>query len=698
MMNPMRWAAGLVPVLAMAAAAEPVRTLADLAAPGTPAVYRGNDATVTPVPSAALRVETQARARWPGIEFPAGGTAWNLLPFDRIEVGVRNPGREPLTVNLRVDDASSNRSNRWISGHAEIPAGGEGVLTARLSAMPVRPSRPLNLVGMRGAPGENTKIDLSAVTRILVFVGEPRAQRTFEVTRVEARGSVKVVDADRFLPFIDAFGQFVHADWPGKVRGTNDLAARLDAENADLAANPEPPGRNRFGGWDAGPALAPAKHFRTEKRDGRWWMVDPDGRLFWSFGADCVRADSSTPVTDREAYFAWLPERDSAFGAFFSKGNGAAHGYYEKKWGYRTFDFSRANLLRKHGDGWAAAWVDLAHRRLRSWGLNTVANWSDAVVCAARRTPYTANASFSSRTIAGSEGYWGQFPDPYDPSFREGIRRAMEKQKAAGAVGDPWCIGFFVHNELGWGRETSLSTAALRSPPDQPAKVVLVDAVRQAYGTIGALNEAWGTRHASWEALLACTNAPDAKAAKADLEKLYSRIADEYFRVLREEVKRAAPDQMYFGCRFAWVNDLAVKAAAPHCDAISFNKYDYSVEKLKLPEGVDRPVVIGEFHFGALDRGMFHTGLKATTDQDDRAAKFKAYLESALRHPNLVGAHWFQYRDQATTGRSDGENYQIGLVDICDTPYPETIAAARAVGAEMYALRAGARAPSARAP
>ncbi len=690
-MNPMQWAAGLVPVMAMAAAAEPVKALVDLAAAGAPAAYRGSDATVAPVPPAALRVETQARARWPGIEFPAGGTAWNLLPFDRLEVGIRNPGREPLTVNLRVDDAASNRSNRWLSGRAEIPAGGEGVLTARLSATPVRPSRPLNLIGMRGAPGENTRIDLSAVTRVLVFVSEPKTARTFEVTRVEARGSVKVVDADRFLPFIDEFGQFIHADWPGKVKGTNDLVARAAAEQADLSANPEPPGRDRFGGWDAGPSLAPSKHFRAEKHDGRWWLVDPDGRLFWSFGADCVRADSSTPVADREAYYAWLPEKESAFGGFYSKGNGAAHGYYEKKWGYRTFDFSRANLLRKHGGGWEAAWVDLAHRRLRSWGLNTVANWSDAAVCAVRRTPYTANASFSSKTIAGSEGYWGQFPDPYDPSFREGIRRAMEKQKAAGAVGDPWCIGFFVHNELGWGRETSLSAAAFKSPPSQPAKIALVDAVRQAYGRIESLNEAWGTGHDSWDALLACTNAPDASKAKSDLEKLYSRIAGEYFRVLRDEVKKAAPDQMYFGCRFAWVNDLAVKAAAPYCDVISFNKYDYSVEKLTLPDGVDRPVVIGEFHFGALDRGMFHTGLKATENQADRAAKFKAYLESALRHPNLVGAHWFQYRDQATTGRSDGENYQIGLVDICDTPYPETLAAARAVGAEMYDLRAGAR-------
>ena len=39
------------------------------------------------------------------------------------------------------------------------------------------------------------------------------------------------------------------------------------------------------------------------------------------------------------------------------------------------------------------------------------------------------------------------------------------------------------------------------------------------------------------------------------------------------------------------------------------------------------------------------------------------------------------------TGRADGENYQIGFVDICDTPYSEIVYAARRIGKEMYSLR-----------
>ena len=52
-----------------------------------------------------------------------------------------------------------------------------------------------------------------------------------------------------------------------------------------------------------------------------------------------------------------------------------------------------------------------------------------------------------------------------------------------------------------------------------------------------------------------------------------------------------------------------------------------------------------------------------------------------------MGTHWFQYADQPATGRGDGENYQIGFVDVCDTPYPEIVKACREVGYGMYASR-----------
>jgi len=67
----------------------------------------------------------------------------------------------------------------------------------------------------------------------------------------------------------------------------------------------------------------------------------------------------------------------------------------------------------------------------------------------------------------------------------------------------------------------------------------------------------------------------------------------------------------------------------------------------------------------------------------------RGYVLGALRHPQWVGTHWFQWQDEPTTGRVyDEENYQIGFVDIADTPYRETIAASRAIGQMLYPVRA----------
>ena len=84
---------------------------------------------------------------------------------------------------------------------------------------------------------------------------------------------------------------------------------------------------------------------------------------------------------------------------------------------------------------------------------------------------------------------------------------------------------------------------------------------------------------------------------------------------------------------------------------------------------------------------MFHTGLGPCKDQNERAQAYENYVKSALGNPWIIGAHWFQYGDQAVTGRFDGENYQIGLVDVCDRPYEETIDAVRRVGYNMYQIR-----------
>jgi hypothetical protein len=178
------------------------------------------------------------------------------------------------------------------------------------------------------------------------------------------------------------------------------------------------------------------------------------------------------------------------------------------------------------------------------------------------------------------------------------------------------------------------------------------------------------------------------KNAEEDLEEFTLVIVEEYFKRTREAVKAFDKDLLYLGCRFmGGAKPWVIGAAARHCDVISYNIYADELDAWRLPGNLDAPVIIGEFHFGANDRGPFGTGVRQAANQADRAQKLKRYVNSALGNPQIVGVHWHQFADQATTGRFDGEYFQVGWTDICDRPYPETVKAVREVSYPMYETR-----------
>ncbi len=652
------------------------------------AKLRPRDAKAT-VAGKVLRVATGHDDPWPAIYFKPSKGTWDLSAFGYAAIDVKNVGDHSARAGLRVDSPRIDGKDQHVDAQATIEPGQRQTIIVALRKKMTDELRK-KLFGMRGYPGGYDMwrgIDTAKITEMSLYVARPDKDHVFEVSNLRAGGK-SVADPEKLFPMIDRYGQYIYRDWPGKVKSDADLAANKQREDADLKKHPGPKDWDRYGGWAAGPKLKATGRFYPAKYRGKWWLVDPEGRLFWSHGIDCVRTgNATTPITDRRHYFAALPKKESPPGRFYGHGSWAPHGYYVGKQ-YDTFNFTAANLLRKYGDDWKRQFTDRTHRRLRSWGMNTVANWSDPEIYLERRTPYTATIHARARQIGGSRGYWGKFPDPFDPSLKAGLRKRLAAERGK-SVGDPWCIGYFVDNELSWGNDTSLALAALSSPADQPVKKVFADDLKKKYKTIARLNEAWGTKHASWEALLQGTKPPDANKAAADLGEFTTKIAEEYFRVCRDAVKAADPEALYLGCRFAWVNDRAAKAGAGFCDVVSYNRYKRSVADLRLPGGIDKPLVVGEFHFGALDRGMLHTGLVPCRDQQHRARSYKEYVEGALDNPYLVGTHWFQYGDQATTGRGDGENYQIGFLDVCDTPYPETIEACREVGYSMYKRRTG---------
>jgi hypothetical protein len=646
-----------------------------------------------------LEIETKGGTGYPGVRIQ--GT-WDLSKCNRLTLELSNRDRKgelPLTVRLDNPDANPGKSEGVFVDRVKIRGSRPTSYTVALPP-PLPYAREVNrkLSGMKRSPlatiGVAADLDASRVVGVAVYIKEPKLDWQWGIKRIVAHTGPGAdapawmrLPPEQFFPFIDEYGQFKHKEWPGKTHSDADLKCALEAERADLAAHPGPEGWNKYGGWANGPRRQATGRFRVEKIDGKWWLVDPEGCLYWSHGPVRVTSSSAvTPLDDREFYFTALPSARSPFALFYTTRDALLWPYYEARGIKRTYDFSSANAYRKYGEDWFAVYADMAHKRLRSWGMNTIANSSDVRICRQDRTPYCDRFELKSPDIEGATLGWWKFKDPFHPEFRANLHKQLLARKDE--LDDPWCFGFFVDNEINWGSETALAEWTLQSPATQPAKIEMLGRLKEKYGTIAALNSTWKTDYADWNALVQSQQKPPAEA-KDDCVAFTAAVTEAYFKNIREEFKAVAPNTLYLGCRFAGSPKAALQMAGKYCDVISYNIYRHTLDDFKLPEGVDRPVMIGEFHFGALDRGMFHPSLIEVADQAERGKAYAAYIASGLRHPNVVGAHWHQFGEQPTSGRFDGENLQNGLLDVCDTPYPETIAGVREVGYKMYEIRNG---------
>src|ERR1700751_642143 len=216
-------------------------------------------------------------------------------------------------------------------------------------------------------------------------------------------------------------------------------------------------------------------------------------------------------------------------------------------------------------------------------------------------------------------------PDPFDPRVAAATDE-MARNAAARFRGDPWLVGYFVDNELSWGRGWStdpreyyaLAINTLALGPESPAKSVLAAQLIETYREPERLAQAWGISLASWDELRSAgfvlpPASFDNPAVIRDLAAFTRRSAEAYFRTVAEALRRYDPDHLYLGSRFAWRTREAVEACAHWCDVVSFNLYQRSIahdrEEWARFHALGKPALIGEFHFGSTDRGLFLEGL-----------------------------------------------------------------------------------------
>lgn len=715
-----------------------------------PSIFNANNASLSIQPSVDGGSELLAELNssdhyFTGVTIrPESPWNWQGTGTFGLAMDIGNPGSESVQLNLDIKDAAGVGFTRSVV----IPASSSGSYYTELKGQDINFD-----TGLRDNPPswiyDGTKfvwmwgsedLDLGSVASIALSTISLSSDRQITLDNIRIVSEPET-DPDYLTNIVDKFGQSAKADFPRKVKSETDLQDNREVEAAALSVGGKFEDRSAFGGWKDGPRRAVTGFFRTEKIEGKWALIDPEGYLFFSTGIANLRMSNTSTMTgmdfdyaklnepirdklkhdpagfnrapkaawnsrhvaalQRQNMFEWLPEYDTPLGVNYGYRHGVHTGSITRG---ESFSFYRANLQRKYmGGDYMASWRDVTEDRMLDWGFTSYGNWVDPSFYPDTQIPYFANGWITGnfKTVSSGNDFWAPLPDPFDPVFVESARQTAQ-QVASEVQNSPWCVGVFIDNEKSWGRMGTpegqygiIINTLSRNALESPTKAAFSSMLKDKYETIDALNEAWGEAFPSWRALRRGVHLKDHNPAKqADYAILLEAFAAEYFRVVDDALNETMPNHLYLGVRFAtWgMTPEVSKAASDVVDVLSYNEYR------EVPFGaawdfladLDMPTIIGEFHMGALDSGLAHPGLVHAADQGDRARMFKKYMRTVIDNPYFVGAHWFQYIDSPLTGRAyDGENYNVGFVSVADEPYPDMVEAAKEINAELYTRRFG---------
>jgi len=400
-------------------------------------------------------------------------------------------------------------------------------------------------------------------------------------------------------------------------------------------------------------AAAPSTRWSLAKENGVSWLVTPCGERFFSLGVNVLDGGNFEHEKVGEAYT-----------------------------GYDWEAFAPT----------LADWSDVTRRRLFSWGFNSAGGWS--------LSPQTLKLPTVINLELGRLSRFHWF-DPFAPET-ETRMDALARELVAPYRDTPYRIGYFSDNEVGWWTG-ALFIFYSSKPASSTTKHRWVELLRRHY------DGDWSRFTAdflppegvySWDQLLTTTQPTHMKPRGAGIHVVREWtgvVAEHYYALAEQAIRAADPEALFFGDRLPiYYDPAAVRAMAPHVDAIAINYNldssdgwiaDYFFDGLRKLSG-GKPELVTEWFFAARENrsGNRNNGhLMTVSTQDERAAGAAAAITNFAAIPEIIGAHWFQYYDHPKGGRTDGEDYDFGLVDVYDRPYQRLVSALTV--ANRHALR-----------
>jgi hypothetical protein len=616
------------------------------------------------------------------IEFNYNKCNLDLSKYSYMGIDVENKSSSRIIVDIVYNGPYKNHVNQGRYFVSENETKQNKLILNRVALEAQSDWLPM-FKAVRGLPANYVKhwnaFDLKDIKKVTISISwENHTGDTAGEIRIKTPYGVddfkfpSISFKDQKLPILDEMGQHTGSQWEDKLQAIANLKTLGEKDLNAYKKSAFSSNLSKFGGWKEGPKMKATGYFYTQKYNGKWWFVDPDGYLFWSLGVTGAGNGSATPITSREQLFPSFEEERA----------GKEWSLLNSSFKKNQIDFYELNLKRKYGNNWENRHAEVTSARLKNWGINTYGAWSTLPID--QRHPYTLIVHPNKKGIGKIENMTDPFSEDWVDSLKSRLA-LLQKYKD-----DSWLLGVFVDNELHWGNETAVAFEVLKLKNNIPARKEMESFLQKRHQSIEKLNASWGSQFESFQSI----NEEKIKTYSTTFEKdmldYFDFFANTYFRIVEEELHKVLPNHLYFGSRFhdqAKDNKIIHKAASRHCDVISFNIYEYSVKDFKVYTEVDKPSIIGEFHFGTGTHGVWGTGLRSASDLKNQAELYQQYIKEALSNPSFIGAHWFQWSDQPATGRSDGENFRIGMVNVTDQPYQPFVEAIKKTSQRMYEMR-----------
>ena len=388
--------------------------------------------------------------------------------------------------------------------------------------------------------------------------------------------------------------------------------------------------------------------FNVQKKDGIWWLVDPNGEKFYTIGI-----------------------------AYVSPGN-----------------FYYGNITD---------WVNKTSNKLNEWGFNTL---NEGLVDLFPEMPYIYKLRFMD-IVAEDEWTHYRMPDVFDTGWQNIVKNIIN-ETANRLRNDSNLIGYQTDNEMKWGPnpvdDDTIIEVFMAANKTTAGKKKTVEFLRTRYNNdTNLFNYVWGMNIKDFNDLFNYKKFGKKGwkirhgRAKEDIDSFSRFVARTYFNFTNSVLKNADPNHLNLGVRFfdQGVPIEVLEECGKYVDVISINYYReniliydpsvYLYSKLMDCVTLDnwmykyhlitgKPLLSSEFSFIVKDilwplfpnkdligRGLVSTNKYALT-QEGKANLFEWYARKCLNAPYIVGHVWFSYMDKL--------NIEMGgIVNLWDEPH-----------------------------